>query len=241
MEDDTVVLATTTATVYTFGLALAASALPQTIAAGISTSLLLSVDLLTNRPPEPFERLSVAWKDYGKALEDYHSDVKALVKKVDEAWEGPGADAFVKYMEEQFLPPLKLVAEACQTAETACDSIAKNFQEGLEFFFDSTCSCIIVMIASNALMAVPKVGWALAEIAKCAAAFFEGYVLLKNYLNIADSLKQDMSMSKDLQYAANDLYMTFTDDENSIGKGVLTKEYKASESKMEDPKQWNKE
>lgn len=241
MEDDTPVLLATTGLVFTFGMALGATALPQTTAASICTVGLLSLDLLTNRPPEPFERVSLAWEDLGKALEDYHSEVEKLVGKVDEAWEGKGADAFITYMNETFLPPVKVLAESCETAKTTCDSIAKGFQSGLEFYFDSTCACMIAMVVSNGLMAIPKVGWMLAEAAKSLIALGEIGLHINNAVNICSSVKSDVNLSADLSLAANDLFLAFSGEGDRIDKGMLKKEYEPTESVVEDAEKWNKE
>lgn len=241
MPDDSGPVLATTVTVTTFGLALAVSAMPQTVGAAAITSGLLTLDLATARPPEPFERRSEEWDEFRKELEKFHDDVEELVRKVDDVWEGPGADAFVTYMKEEFLSPLKVLVDSCETAKTTCDSIAKNFQSGLEWYLDSTCVCIIAMLASNALMAIPKIGWMLCECAKALIAFGEIGLHTNTALNIGKAVKTDVSLSEDLGRAANDLFLAFTNKEMQISSKAMKDDYKSIESKADDPTQWNKE
>lgn len=241
MEDDTGVLLLTTGTVFAFGMTVGACALPQPVAASAITVGLLGLDLATARPPEPFERVSREWEELGETLKTFHDDVKELVGKVDKAWEGPGADAFVKYMKEEFLSPLEVLADACKTGKTTCDSIAKNFQSGLEFYFDSSCVLMVALLACNGLMAIPKVGWMLAEAAKSLLAFGEIGLHINTAVNICSSVKTDVSLSEDLGMAANDLFMAFTKEESRISNKAMKDEYKSIESTSEDPTKWNKE
>jgi hypothetical protein len=241
MEDDTGALLMTTGTVFAYGMTLGACALPQPVAASAITVGLIGLDLATARPPEPFERVSREWGELSKTLKDFHDDVEELVGKVDKAWEGPGADAFVKYMKEEFLSPLKVLADACETGKKTCDSIAKNFQSGLEFYLDSSCVCMVALLACNGLMAIPKVGWMLAEAAKALVAFGEIGLHINTTVNICNSVKTDVSLSEDLGAAANDLYLAFTEKENKISNKAMKDEYKSIESTSEDPTQWNKE
>lgn len=168
--DDLATNAALAAAVIALSTTLSAASFPAPTAVTVVEAVALGLDVANLRSPAPFQEAAEKWGEVARALHTFRDETEAKVRACGEdAWDGPGAEAFRNYVDGKLLPKVEKLAEAAEHIEEGCETTTKTLVLfGIVPYFASTAAALFMTIGLQVLRLVPEVGEALFEIIEMA-------------------------------------------------------------------------
>lgn len=194
------------------------------------------------RSPFPFFEASGKWEEVGSTLEEWEEETKNTLRSFDAAWDGPGADAFVEYVEGKLLPAVKELRDAAGVLKDNAQSNAEGLITlGWIPYAASVAITAIMAISSKALKPIPYVGEALYQAAIAVIAI--EWILMHlttTLLPLVMSIASEFQAAADLQAKYQELASAFESQAGNFDAGSLERDRREVASAMQDPSGWSK-
>jgi hypothetical protein len=154
--------------VILFGSLVAASSLPSVpgvVLAGVTSAFAY----LNIRSGVPMSLAGTAWKNLAEDLESERKRLLDEAKRIrgggDDLWKGPGAEAFVSYVEKRMAPNIAGFKSVCEAVDKELDKQASTLGDATSKYYWDQVRSVALNIAAIALYSIPKAGPILHQIA----------------------------------------------------------------------------
>lgn len=183
------------------------------------------------------------WGDLGEELRGLQQEIGDLVNDkggLDQSWEGPSADAFCDYVNNDLRPAIVALADCADQASSTCSGISSSLTESLIIYFARIAAGIALCIASNYLDAIPLVGAFLCAMAKWVIVDAWIIGVLYDLYSMVSALMSLSAQQQQMETCYEELVDIFGTDGDKLDAGALERARKKVESVMEDSGGWNK-
>lgn len=199
------------------------------------------------KPPSTYARVAFACEQIADRLEEIENgggDFKGLqpiAKKIKGEWEGPGADAFDSYVNDELVPGLQALRKACREVAPVYQGTSEDMLWAIQSYFVLNGVNIVYQIVLNIIL-VKSWGAAAPGVmpAKAASVIFTVAGIIGIIGDVINILMANATTSDELTEAMKDLVGKMEKKSNWINQDALAMS-KSELKDIEDPNEWTKE